>query len=256
MIGSTRRNFTAVIEIQLSTPKGGLVRHSNIESGYAMAGLLVSVFVISLMMAIALPVWHHAAKREREAELIFRGEQYARAVALWQRQRPGSAPPDLDTLVEQRYLRKKYRDPMVEDGEFRLVLQSELAAVPAVGRMTTGMGQQFRRETSREGQSPGETFGIGAGSPGRQPEQIGSTSRSAPGGVAGGIVGVVSTSDEISIAIYDGRSKYSEWYFVFPADAQVGVVSVQPATVGAGFSGEAMPGAGTARSEIRRRPAP
>lgn len=232
------------------------MRDRNVETGFAMAGLLVSVFIVSLMMAMALPVWHHAAKREREAELIFRGEQYARAVALWQRQRPGSTPPDLDTLVEQRYLRKKYRDPMAEDGEFRLVLQSEITAVPEVGAITTGAGQQLRTETSLEGQSRGETFGIGAGSPGGQPAPIGSTGRSAPGGVAGGIVGVVSTSDETSIATYNGRSKYSDWYFVFPADAQVGVVSGQAATVGAGLSREAMRGAGTVRRGLRRRPAP
>ena len=45
-----------------------------------MAALLVALAVMSLMLSMALPVWHHAAQREREAELIFRGEQYARAI--------------------------------------------------------------------------------------------------------------------------------------------------------------------------------
>ena len=72
-----------------------------------MGTLLVSIFIMSLITSMALPVWHHAAQREREAELIFRGQQYARAIALWQRQRPGSTPEDLDTLVEQRFLRKR-----------------------------------------------------------------------------------------------------------------------------------------------------
>ena len=66
-----------------------------------MGTLLVSIFIMSLITSMALPVWHHVAQREREAELIFRGQQYARAIALWQRQRPGSTPEDLDTLVEQ-----------------------------------------------------------------------------------------------------------------------------------------------------------
>ena len=50
-----------------------------------MAALLVVLAVMSLMLSMALPVWHHAAQREREAELIFRGEQYARAIILYQR---------------------------------------------------------------------------------------------------------------------------------------------------------------------------
>ena len=55
-----------------------------------MAALLVALAVMSLMLSMALPVWHHAAQREREAELIFRGEQYARAIMLYQRQTPGA----------------------------------------------------------------------------------------------------------------------------------------------------------------------
>lgn len=34
------------------------------------------------------------------------------------------------------------------------------------------------------------------------------------GGVDGNIVGVVSRSEETSIALYNGQSKYSEWVFV------------------------------------------
>ena len=45
------------------------------NDGFAMGTLLVSIFVMSLLLSMALPVWHHAAQREREAELIFRGEQ-------------------------------------------------------------------------------------------------------------------------------------------------------------------------------------
>ena len=84
-----------------------------------MAALLVVLGIMSLLLSMALPVWHHAARREREAELIFRGEQYARAIMLYQRQTPGAYPPDVDTLVEGRFLRRAYRDPMTADGEFR-----------------------------------------------------------------------------------------------------------------------------------------
>ena len=90
-------------------------------------------------MSMALPVWSQQARREREAELIFRGEQYARAVALYQRRQPGALPSDLDMLVEQRYLRRRYRDPMTRDGVFRILRRSE-QAVPSVGGVAGEVG--------------------------------------------------------------------------------------------------------------------
>ena len=55
------------------------------QDGYAMAALLVAMSVMAVFMTIALPVWNTQAQREKEAELVFRGEQYARAVMLYQR---------------------------------------------------------------------------------------------------------------------------------------------------------------------------
>ena len=90
------------------------------QSGYAMAALLVSLAVMSVLMTAVLPAWRHQAKREKEAELVFRGEQYVRAIRLWEMKNgPGSRPPTFDILVQQKYLRKKYKDPMTEDGEFQ-----------------------------------------------------------------------------------------------------------------------------------------
>ena len=85
-----------------------------------MAALLVSLAVMSVLMAALLPAWRHQAQREKEAELVFRGEQYVRAIRLWEmKMGPGSRPPNFDILVQQKYLRKKYKDPMTEDGEFQ-----------------------------------------------------------------------------------------------------------------------------------------
>ena len=48
-----------------------------------MAALLVALAIMAILMTIAMPVWRHEARREKEAELVFRGEQYARAIALF-----------------------------------------------------------------------------------------------------------------------------------------------------------------------------
>ena len=163
---------------------------AELDAGFAMAALLVSLAIMSILLAMALPAWRHAVQREREAELIFRGEQYARAIMLFQRQTPGAFPPDLEALVEGRFLRRAYPDPMTEDGVFRLVPQSEVSA-------------------------PGG--GLAAG-----PERMGDAgpvtgsaeTADAPGGVEGGIAGVVSRSTAFSIAQYNGGVRYDEWRFL------------------------------------------
>ena len=40
---------------------------------------------MAVALSVALPAWRTMTQREKEAELVFRGEQYARAIALFQR---------------------------------------------------------------------------------------------------------------------------------------------------------------------------
>ena len=184
------------------------------QQGFAMAALLVVLAIMSLMLSMALPVWHHAAQREREAELIFRGEQYARAIMLYQRQTPGAYPPDVETLVEGRFLRRAYRDPMTGDGEFRLVRQSERTALsgsgPAGGAPADPSGEPRNGPSRpRQGDEATERPGFMRGV-----RPFEDRDEDTSGGVDGNIVGVVSRSEETSIALYNGQSKYSEWVFV------------------------------------------
>ena len=103
------------------------------ERGIAMAALLVGLAVMSVLMTAALPAWRHQAKREKEAELVFRGEQYVRAIRLWEmKMGPGSRPPTFDMMVQQKFLRKKYKDPMSPDGEFQPLFAG--ANIPQPGR--------------------------------------------------------------------------------------------------------------------------
>ena len=82
------------------------------QRGYAMAAVLVALAVMSVVMTALLPVWRQQAQREKEAELLFRGAQYARAIQLFRQKNGNNYPPNLDILVQQKYLRKKYKDPM------------------------------------------------------------------------------------------------------------------------------------------------
>ena len=158
-----------------------------------MAALLVALAVMSLMLSMTLPVWHHAAQREREAELIFRGEQYARAIMLYQRQTPGAYSP----AVEGRFLRRAYRDPMTAGGEFRLILQSELVEFSGLGAVggaaddgepkEAGDGPRRQRQGEDVRDRPGFMQGV---------RPFANRGERTPGGVDGNIAGVVSRSEE------------------------------------------------------------
>src|SRR5262249_15834651 len=83
--------------------------------GYAMAVLLGAMSIMAVMLTVAMPVWRQATQREKEEELVFRGKQYAHAIGLFQRKYANAYPPNFDVLVNERFLRKKYKDPITND---------------------------------------------------------------------------------------------------------------------------------------------
>ncbi len=170
-----------------------------------MAALLVAMSIMAVMMTVVMPVWKQTTQREKETELIFRGQQYARAIGLFQRKYANAFPPNLDVLVDQKFLRKKFKDPIAGD-DFTPLTQAQGNA-PGTGTATsqrpgtapTTTGPQTSTTTTASG-----GFGTSAG----------------PAGPAGGIVGVTSKSKEKSIRIYNGRTHYNEWAFIFTPQNQ------------------------------------
>jgi type II secretory pathway pseudopilin PulG len=191
-------------------------------NGYAMVVLLISLSIMAIMMTVVMPVWRQTARREKETELVFRGEQYARAINLLQRKSVGALPPSIDFLVEQKFLRKKFKDPITND-DFAPVLLS--VAAPQGGAPGSQPGG---------GASPSGSPGAGRGAA----PTTGATGGSTPGSPTGaGITGVTSKSKETSLRLYKGRNHYNEWLFVFtPPAAQPGA--------GGGPRGAGPPGGG------------
>jgi len=166
-----------------------------------MAALLVAMSVMAVLMGALLPQWTTLATREKEQELVFRGQQYARAIGLFQRKFANTAPPTIDVLVEQRFLRKKYKDPITND-DFQPIYANQ--PPPGAG--------------GAPGNQPGQRAGANPGTPARPGLQMGFNSTGATS--AGGIIGVTSKSTETSLRLYNGRSKYNEWAFVYVQTAQ------------------------------------
>jgi type II secretory pathway pseudopilin PulG len=195
-----------------------------------MAALLVALAVMAILMSVALPAWRQANQREKEEELIFRGRQYVRAIQLFQRRFAATYPPDVDTLVKQKLLRKKYKDPMVEDGEFEVLYQGMLLATTGRGGTTQGQG---RGATAQGGQGTSFTFDSRSGAV-TQGSQIGRAV-----GPRGGVLGVRSKSTETSIRVYNGATQYNEWQFLF-VPAMAGPGQAMPGMRGG--PGQAVPG--------------
>jgi type II secretory pathway pseudopilin PulG len=213
------------------------------EHGYAMAALLVGLAVMAVLMSAALPAWRHQARREKEAELAFRGEQYVRAIQLYQaKMGPGMFPPSFDVLVQQKFLRKKYQDPMSPDGEF---MPRYAGVNPMPGPANQPGPGANRGQAPQLGVGSQMSRGGGTGSS-MIPGQMGGGRGNQPGG----IIGVYSKSREASIMVYRGATHYNEWQFVFAGirNQPGGGMGVGPDGRGRGgqqFPGQQFPGGGT-----------
>ena len=167
------------------------LEHATTDRGYAMAALLVAMAVIAIVLGTTLPVFSTMARRERETELVFRGQQYARAVTLFQRKYGNALPPNLDVLLNERFLRKQYKDPITgDDFQLRGTRQSR-----------TGAGRQRGAGTAAAGPRRTADVAAAAAAAGSRAAVSGRT-RSTRGEAPGGILGVVSKSKETSLRLY------------------------------------------------------
>ena len=183
-----------------------------------MAALLVALNVMAILLAVALPVWRTFVQRERETELVFRGEQYVQAINLFSRQ-TGGFPTSMNALRDGKYIRRLYEDPITGE-DFQPVYLGQIAS-GAVGMPTLQGG---RGGTPGAGTAPAGGRGAapsarGAGPAGVATGQPGFTQGPGAQG-AGPIIGVVSRSTAQSLRQYNGRGRYNEWLFVSTAATQ------------------------------------
>ena len=99
------------------------------SAGYVLFGVLIGVAVLGVGMMAGVSLWSRVVQREREAELVFRGEAIVRALERYQQDRPGTLPQTLEELVERRYLRRAWLDPMTRS-PFRLLRAETAAGAP------------------------------------------------------------------------------------------------------------------------------
>jgi type II secretory pathway pseudopilin PulG len=97
------------------------------QSGFTYIGLLVSVAVIGITLSAVGVIWSLQARRDREEQLLFAGNQYRQAIGrYWQT--GGVYPRSLEDLVDDRrapvprhFLRKLYPDPITGAADWEII---------------------------------------------------------------------------------------------------------------------------------------
>jgi type II secretory pathway pseudopilin PulG len=97
------------------------------QGGFTYIGLMIVVAIMGAGLAAFGQIASHAAQREKEAELLFRGEQYRAAIESYYKKEQ-RYPKALADLVEDkrfpmpvRHLRRLYGDPITGKTEWGVV---------------------------------------------------------------------------------------------------------------------------------------
>jgi type II secretory pathway pseudopilin PulG len=102
------------------------------ERGFTYVALLIAVALAAAVLGVVGSLWSTDAKREREVELLFVGDQFRRAIGSYYEQAPAGQPhrfpARLEDLVQdrrwptvRRHLRKIYLDPITGTRDWGLV---------------------------------------------------------------------------------------------------------------------------------------
>lgn len=101
----------------IRNPKSGIRN----QSGFSYIALLAAITIIGITLGAAAKSWHNVIMREKEEELLFRGDQYRAAIQQYYYALPGrnQFPPSIEDLLKdsrtpagKRYLRQQWPDPI------------------------------------------------------------------------------------------------------------------------------------------------
>ena len=132
--------------------------------GFTYLGLLFALALAGVMLALAGVMWHTAAQRAKEQQLLFAGGAIRDAIIRYYRRSPGGVrefPRALQDLVEdrryitvERHLRRIYEDPLTGKRDWGLITSDD-------GRITGVYSQSRGAPMKRDNFS--QTFAAFAG---------------------------------------------------------------------------------------------
>lgn len=112
------------------------------ENGFTYIIVLLAVVLVGISLAAVGRYWSFVDKRDREEELLFRGDQYVMAIDAYFKGGHGGAnfyPRKLEDLIKdprslapKRYLRKLYIDPMTSKADWMLIIEEKSGRIKGV----------------------------------------------------------------------------------------------------------------------------
>ncbi len=202
------------------------------QDGFTILGLLVLVAVINIGLGVAATSWVTINRRADEAELIWRGQQYVRALAC-HRQQTGGLPQELNELLESDCIRALYPDPISNDGEWRVLRENDpefrrdLDDARNVGRggggaagVPAGRADSGARRGARGGSGARRGRGSGGGLQSAAIDESMQRFRELRDQLSdrfssgNRIVGVRPAATGEALRVYKDKSTYEEWLFV------------------------------------------
>jgi type II secretory pathway pseudopilin PulG len=197
------------------------------EAGYTLVALLALMTLLAMFAAAAAPGIVQQAQREREKEMIFRGEQVADAIRVYYKARgvrgDAGLPTSIDQLLEgiprvtqkvQILRESAARDPLSSSGEWILVKPRSNQLIDLERSIMIYTGNLLPTPTDRQLADLQALAAV----------QLGGllntgTTTSAPGGdensagSSGPFVGVASRSKRNSVLTYYGIERHDQWIF-------------------------------------------
>jgi len=93
------------------------------NKGYALLAAMIVVIIFSVLLLKARDMWETEIQRDLEEELLFRARQYVVAIDAYQKKNPGQSTPNLKELMDKKFLRRPFKDPMTKEGKWNLVMK-------------------------------------------------------------------------------------------------------------------------------------
>jgi type II secretory pathway pseudopilin PulG len=108
------------------------------ESGFTYLGLIAAIAIMAILLTMASRVWIFSAQRDKEAELLWTGDQFRMAISRYYAS-GHQFPLTLEDLVMDKrypvprhYLRKLYRDPLTGESDWTLIMDPTGVAITGV----------------------------------------------------------------------------------------------------------------------------
>jgi type II secretory pathway pseudopilin PulG len=110
------------------------------QKGFTYLGVMIIVIIMGFGLAAFGTIYSQTAQRDKEADLLFVGEQFRQAIGSYYRMGPGGQyPKKLEDLLEDkrfpmpvRHLRRIYPDPITGSTDWGIVETPDKAGIMGV----------------------------------------------------------------------------------------------------------------------------